>query len=231
MSRPLVPLPDPPAIRLDVVQDRSAGSCAVGGYFDVHRLDFVAHYPDGAVSEPFSHDVGARKLLDGAIIAACFVDHGERHVFLRSAVRPPVAMRPTAPMHNGALWELPGGLIEPHEQGVDAALRELREELGFTATAEQMHLLGGWTFLAPAILAERLIYFMVDVDPRARGTPTEDGSVLERHGQILALPVVDAIEHCHRGAIQDAKTELGLRRLLEIPVPSPGRCVTQPPRG
>jgi ADP-ribose pyrophosphatase len=79
-----------------------------------------------------------------------------------------------------------------------------------------MQPLGPWTFPAPGIIGERHIYFHVEVDPRTRTTPTEDGSALERAASIVTLPVRDAIEHCRRGAIPDAKTELALRRLAEL---------------
>jgi ADP-ribose pyrophosphatase len=45
----------------------------------------------------------------------------------------------------------------------------------------------------------------------------EDGSALERGASVLALALPEAIEHCKTGAICDAKTELGLRRLAEMP--------------
>ena len=198
-----------------VARDRTAESRASGGFLDVRRLDLVARYPDGDESAPFAYDVAARTALDAVVIAACFRESGELCVYLRSAVRPPCALRPLPPAHDGSLWELPAGLVEPEEDAAECAARELGEELGFEATADAMRPLGGWTFPAPGMIGERHLYFAVDVDPRARRTPTEDGSALEHAAAIVALPVRDALEHCRRGAIRDAKTELALRRLLD----------------
>ena len=213
--RPISSLPPPPAIALEVARDRSAESHAQGGFFDVRRLDLVARYPDGTVSAPFKYDVGARKALDAVVMAVHHVAAGVRHVYLRSAARPPCALRPLPPAHDGSLWELPAGLVEPGEDPAAAAAREIEEELGFSVSAAAMRPLGPWTFPAPGIIGERHLFFHVEVDPGSRGTPSEDGSVLERAAAILSLSVVDALEHCRRGAIPDAKTELGLRRLAE----------------
>ncbi len=210
------PLPDPPSIRLFVTRDRSDEARAVGGFLDVRRLELSARYPDGTSSAPFPYDVAARAALDAVVIAACYLDQGVRHVYLRSAVRPPCALRPVPPAHDGSLWELPAGLVEPGEEPAASAARELGEELGFAARPEDMRELGHWTFPAPGMIGERHLYFAVEVDPAARTLPTEDGSVLERGAAILAIPLGDALEHCRRGAIRDAKTELALRRLAEV---------------
>jgi ADP-ribose pyrophosphatase len=212
----VLPLPAPPAIRIVIARDRTAESRATGGFLDVRRLDLVARYPDGTESAPFSYDVAARAALDAVVIAAHFVEEGTRRVFLRSALRPPCALRPIAPWHDGALWELPAGLVEPGEDPAATAARELGEELGFTVAARDMRNLGGWTFPSPGMIGERHLFFAVEVEAGLRAMPAGDGSALERAAAIVALPVVDALEHCLRGAIRDAKTELGLRRLVEM---------------
>jgi ADP-ribose pyrophosphatase len=199
-----------------VIEDRTEHARAVGGFLDVRRLELVARYPDGSESPPFPYDVASRKALDAAVIAACYVEKGVRHVFLRSAVRPPCALRTVPPAHEASLWELPAGLVEPGEDAAAAAARELEEELGFSVRPQDMRPLGDWTFPAPGIIGERHLFYVVDVDPAARRLPTEDGSVLERSAAILTLPVADALEHCRRGDIRDAKTELALRRLAEV---------------
>lgn len=212
---PFHPLPAPPTIRLAVARDRTAQSMATGGFLDVRRLDLVVAYPDGTESAPFPYDIATRNALDAVVIAAHFVTQGVRHVFLRSALRPPCALRLIPPAHDGALWELPAGLVEPEEDPATAAARELGEELGFVAGATDMQALGEWAFPSPGIIGERHLFYAVEVDPRERTKPTEDGSALERAGVVIPLPVRDAIDHCRSGAIRDAKTELGLRRLAE----------------
>jgi ADP-ribose pyrophosphatase len=210
------PLPAPPAIRVAIARDRSHEARAGGGFLNLRRVDLVAHYPDGSESAPFAYDMATRNALDAVVIAAFFVDAGVRHVFLRSAVRPPCAFRSVPPTHGGNLWELPAGLVEPGEDPASAAARELGEELGFSADSSAMQPLGEWTFPTPGMIGERHIFFAVEVDPRARATPTEDGSALEHAAAILALPLADAIQHCREGAVRDSKTELALRRLAEV---------------
>ncbi|MGA2448046.1 MAG: NUDIX hydrolase [Polyangiaceae bacterium] len=209
-------LPDAPNIGLSIVADRTAASRASGGYLNVLRLDLVARYPDGSESAPFPYDIASRAALDVVVMAAYYGDHGAPNVFLRSAIRPPCALRSVPPAHDGRLWELPAGLVDPGEEPLAAAERELGEELGFFGTGPALFPLGEWMFPAPGMIAERHIFFAVEVDPATRGTPLEDGSALERAALVTAMPVADAIEECRRGIIRDAKTELALRRLAEF---------------
>jgi ADP-ribose pyrophosphatase len=220
-------LPPLPAIRVRVARDRTAGALATGGFLNVSRLDLILTYPDGTESEAFQYDVATRKSLDAAVIAAHFTEGGVRHVYLRSAVRPPCGLLGLPPGHAGGLWELPAGLIDPGEEPQAAAARELGEELGFTAEASALRELGSWTVPVPGMIGERNFFYRVEVDPRERATPTEDGSPLERMAVIAAIPLSAALEHCRTGAIRDAKTELALRRLNDAPAEGTDR--TGPP--
>ena len=209
------PLPAPPSIGLAISRDTTEGARATGGFLNLRRVELVAHYPGGTLSKPFAYDMATRAALDAVVIAAHYRGPSGPSVYLRTAIRPPCALRPIAPAHDGSLWELPAGLVEPDEDPAESAARELAEELGFQAAPGDMRLLGAWTFPAPGIIAERHVFFSVEVDPGARTQPTEDGSALERGASVIAVPVADAIEHCRLGALRDAKTELGLRRLAE----------------
>lgn len=212
-------LPAPPRIELDVVGDRTAEIGTTGGFADIARPLLVARYPDGTKSASFSYDNVARRAIDAAVMAAHYVEGGRRWVYLRSAIRPPMALRNDGVRHPTTLWELPAGLIEPGESPAEAAARELEEELGFVVGAADMRPLGRPGAPAPALIGELHYFFHVEVAPAARRAPTEDGSPLERGAVVVAVTVAEAVEACRAGAIWDEKTEVGLRRLAELPLP------------
>ena len=133
------PLDPAPRILLELEEDLSPPQ--EPGFVRLVRRRWVATYPDGSRSAPFVYDTVERKALDVVVMAAHYQEHGRRHVYLRSAVRPPLVMRgpkrlPLSPAaRQGWLWELPAGLVEPEEESetgvLQAAQRELEEELGF----------------------------------------------------------------------------------------------------
>lgn len=225
VRRPDQPVrPALPAIRLELVEDLSPA--AEKGFLRLVRRKLRAHYPGGETSEPFIYDEVDRRAIDAAVIAAHYLGaDGVRRVVLRSSVRPPVYFRDPArsplvfPDKNGGLWELPAGLVEPSEQSpeglVRGAARELSEEAGFDVDPARLAPLGPSTFPCSGVIAERHFFFEVTVDPASRKEPSLDGSALERDGQLMDVPLADALEMCRSGEIEDAKTELGLRRLAE----------------
>jgi ADP-ribose pyrophosphatase len=211
-----------PDIHLELIEDVSPS--APPGFLRLVRRRLAAHYPDGSISPPFLYDEVDRRAIDAVIIAAHFRRGDEPWVYLRSCIRPPLQFRdpsrsPLPEARSGSLWELPAGLIEPGEQTEDgvfeAARRELAEELGFDVPGSAFVALGPSTLPAAGFIAERHFFVSVEVRPEARGEPSLDGSALERFGRVLALPLARALELCQSGQIQDAKTELGLRRLAD----------------
>lgn len=213
----------PPEIELDLVEDLSPSHDS--GFLRLVRRRYRARYPDGSVSEPFVYDAVDRRAIDAVVMAAHYVEGGARWVYLRSAVRPPLLLRdarrsPVPELDRGAgLWELPAGLIEESEQSkqgvVRSAAREIQEELGFDVSVAQLKELGPSTYPAPGIIGERHFYFEVEVDPQKRAEPSHDGSPLEHGGIVRAVRIADALALASEGRIEDAKTELALRRLAE----------------
>lgn len=219
-------LPPLPGHRIEILRDERPPEDQ-RGFMYVRKLTAVARFADGSRSEPFAYDCAARSRLDAVVIVPHFVgDGGERHVFLRTALRPPVAARPmesrpvVEPAWLGELWEVPAGLVEPDEQTPEGlrgcAARELLEEVGIEVSPEAMRPLGPSTLPSPGVIGERHFYFQVEVDPRKQVTPSEDGSALERHAVVAAFPLDLLLDACRRGEIEDAKTELALRRLAEL---------------
>jgi ADP-ribose pyrophosphatase len=213
-----------PDIRLEIVEDLSSEGA---GFLRIVRRRLRAHYPDGTSSPPFVYDEIDRAAIDAVVLAVHFLDpNGVRHVFLRSAVRPPVTFRdparsarPSIDPPGGFLWELPAGLVDADEQSEaglrHAARREIREELGFEVNEAALSELGPSVFPVPAFISERHFFFEIEVDPNQRTEPSLDGSALEHAGAVVSLPVVEALDRCRRGEFQDGKTELCLRRLVE----------------
>jgi ADP-ribose pyrophosphatase len=193
------------------------------GFLRLSRRRLVARYPDGTVSEPFLYDTVDRQALDAVVIAAHYLAPDGRHVFLRSSIRPPIYYRApddsAEPAKRGQLWELPAGLVEPGEAGDSglrrAAARELHEEAGFPLDGTRLSELGPALYPCPGVIAEKLFFFDIEVDPVTRSDPPLDGSALERFGDVVDVQLSFALSLCRRGDIEDVKTEIGLRRLSE----------------
>jgi len=218
---PLAPeIPDPPKIALAIVRDKTADAKATGGFLNLRRVECIATFPGGEKSAPFAYDMCDREAMDAVVVVAHFRDGagGARRVLLRSSIRPPVALRepPDPADDGGCMWEVVAGLIEPGESPAAAGARELLEEIGVAARAEDLEELGPWTYPAPGIIGERHVFFHVEIDPKAQVTPTEDGSALERGASVVPVSLEDALALARTGKLRDAKTELALRRLAEM---------------
>ncbi len=220
-------LPPLPSTSIVVLEDYSATSSCTEGFIRLRRQRLCARYPDGTQSEPFAYDDAQRAALDAVVVVAHYkANDGKRYIYLRSALRPPVALRPReiwpvperSPL--GHLWEVPAGLVEESERSADGlracAARELGEELGIRVPASAIQPLGPSAFPAPALIGERHFYFHCEVDPTTQLLPEGDGSPLENHATIIALPIDDVLDLIRLGEVEDAKSEIAVRRLAEI---------------
>jgi len=89
-----MPLPPLPGHRLSIVGEATPPP-AERGFIFVRGLKMVATFADGTTSATFPYDVADRTRLDAIVIVPHYRgEDGRRYVILRSALRPPVAVRP-----------------------------------------------------------------------------------------------------------------------------------------
>lgn len=98
--------------------------------------------------------------------------------------------------------ELPAGKIDPGEEMLTTAQRELLEETGYVAR-EWIHLTTAWPCIGYA--DERMEYFLAR-GLTQQGSKLDDGEFLE----IFELSLPEAIEWIRLGKINESKTMVGL---------------------
>jgi 8-oxo-dGTP diphosphatase len=81
-----------------------------------------------------------------------------------------VQRRAEGSAHAG-LWEFPGGKIEPGESPQGAAVRELREELGVTIAAQNLHPVGFACGVTQGPVASRPLVILLFTSTSWEGTP------------------------------------------------------------
>jgi len=96
------------------------------------------------------------------------------------------------------LWELPAGRIDPGEQELKAAQRELLEETGYTA-AKWRRILK--FYASPGFVAETVSVFLATGLRAGEAQPEEDEIIYKR-----MVPLPAAVRMVIRGTIRDAKT-------------------------
>lgn len=213
----------PPNIRLELVTADIENKVS----FLHARHDVVkAHHPDGKVSRDFVVSSIVRKRYDAVAIVAYQYDSKEEtfNTYLRSCLRPAAMLRDYSASnlledeHVGNFYEIPAGLVELDETGMDglkaAAAREFDEEIGFTIEPNRFEKLGSRVFTIPGICAERIFFFSVEVkESELRHDPVGDGHPLEEGGEVKCLRLSQAIKMLNEGYLSDIKTEIGLYRL------------------
>lgn len=103
---------------------------------------------------------------------------------------------------NDILWELPAGTLEPHENPLNTASRELLEETGYAA--QKIELLTDF-FTSPGISNE-IIYAYAAYDLIHKNQALEESEDI----QVSIVSWPDALAMIQKGEISDAKTILTL---------------------
>ena len=101
----------------------------------------------------------------------------------------------------GPLLEIPAGTLEPGEEPVTCAARELAEEIG--CRAGRLEPLGSF-FVARATLPSAFTSIWHGLQP-AEGEPDADEAI-----EMLLVPLAQAVAMARDGRIEDAKSIIGL---------------------
>jgi ADP-ribose pyrophosphatase len=151
----------------------------------LHVREDTVRLPDGAMSrrEYIVHP--------GAAMVVAMPDEGS--VIMERQYRYPVRAH---------MYELPAGKIDPGEDPLDTAKRELLEETGYRA-AQWRHLVT--TYPVVGYSDERIeIYLATELE--FVGARLDDGEFLE----VFTLTIDEAVEWIRQGRIGDSKTMTGL---------------------
>ena len=211
-------IPELPKIDIRVHEDVSRPNG--GKYLRLRHPELTLGYPSGTESKAFVYDMIVRDALDAAVVAAHFPSENGTMIVLRSAVRPPVALRHVAPKYDGSMWELCAGLIEVGEDGRAAAVRELDEEIGAKVTLDQMKDLGTPTFPAPGVIGERHRAPIAGIRER------RDDPLALRDGPVVAAQADADVVHAGRRDLADGGQDDGCHGLRPVATgSSPPRTV------
>lgn len=139
---------------------------------------------------------------DGVRVRRDIVQHPGSIVILAvdDTVNPPRVLLERQYRHAAGtrMWELPAGSLDPGENKLAAAKRELLEETGFTAGKWQKAL---FFYVSPGFLDESMQVFLARALKKGQAEPEEDERIAIRF-----FPFAQAVRMAMQGKIKDAKT-------------------------
>jgi ADP-ribose pyrophosphatase len=199
------------------------------GFLRLRRVHLRNVRADGTRSGPYVCDFMARPKGPDAVVVALWhrAADGSVEVLLRRGLRPPLKLGrhpDEVPIPDEGdypyLLEVVAGIIEQQDRGESGVLRraaiEVEEEAGYRVAPKQVEFLGAGVFPSPGSMPEKFWLTMAEIsDPDAGEAPQGDGSPMEEGASLSWMPLDAAIAACVRGEIEDAKTELCLRRLRD----------------
>lgn len=212
--------------RIEIVEDRTSVSRCDEGFLRMRRLVLRNQYADGTTSRTYDYDIVSRKHVDAVAIVIYERGGADRvRVALRESLRPPVWLRnekglPHGEREHRLLAEIVAGVLEEEDDrtgGVASrAAAECSEEAGYDIDPTDVLPLGSGSFPTPGVTDEYVLFRAAKTELVRRGEAPGDGSVTEEAGQVVLLPLREAIQRCRAGEIADMKTEIGLLRLCDL---------------
>ncbi len=104
------------------------------------------------------------------------------------------------------LLEIPAGTLDPGEDPLDCAVRELREETGYAASSWEGLLS---CYMAPGYSSELIHFYVAEGLAMVGGNPEEDEEIST---EILSFD--EALRMIEENSIEDAKTIIGVLAYL-----------------
>jgi ADP-ribose pyrophosphatase len=206
-----------------------------GGFIAIRRLRLRNLHADGSRSRSYVCDFMVRpKGIDAVVVAVYHRSGPAVQVLLREGLRPVLANGRSPellPIPDPAPYltftEVVAGIIEADDRGEEGVRRraaiEVEEESGFSVSPDAVSFLGAGSFPSPGSMPEKFWLTAVEVTgPGEQRHAAGDGSPMEEGATTRWMDLDDAIAACVDGRIEDAKTELALRRLRERLAPQGG---------
>jgi ADP-ribose pyrophosphatase len=103
------------------------------------------------------------------------------------------------------------------------------EEVGLEIAPDAFFRLGPGAYVSPGLSAEKLYFLAAEADPERAVAPTLDGSPVEEGALVRWISLPEALEACREGTLEDAKTEVAIRRLVEHLAHDEGRATDPGP--
>ena len=105
--------------------------------------------------------------------------------------------------------EIPAGLMEPEETPLEAAMRELREETGYTTERWQYN---GWVEANPAFMNNRCHFWLAQDVVQTHPLEWDDNEEIV----IGEMTVEEVYQQIREGRMRNAFTILGLARVFDM---------------
>ncbi len=199
-----------------------------GTFFTVESYRLQNEYGDRKPSPVYTCESVHRRGTDGVAVCIYRVEketEGHAEILLKECIRPPLLLRekrieeerPNPPI----LLEVVAGSREPEDKTPWAlrqrAAAEVREEAGIWVTANRVRPMGPPVFTSPGGLSEEVHIYSCDVTGLPeRGLELDKVHPLEMHSVLHWVSLDIARRWILDGTIRDAKTEIAIRRLIDM---------------